>query len=324
MVCNRLKLSHATSEQVDRVQAAVRRVVARKAKLTAAHSDVLFGGYMGCGWRRWRDEVGIERVKIIAMAWEEWDTTFARVMRGAVAQMQEEHGRVPMVFQGAYVGGNERIAGTWLGQAWRWMSQVRLTMKLRGVSAVVSEADPLICSAFNTADDRARSRAACARFRVRRRSDMMCYDGEQVRPEAAVGGEWERADGGKWAGWACAARQRLVAEKMLPVAMPVPAVEVGATLAFRDMASGTVAWGCVVAQTGSRVRLRLLALARRSTRGGGTGQLGRRMALHREGGAVAQPHGFEKTEVNGKRGKYVCKLCAASARNSATTAASRR
>ena len=23
---------------------------------------------------------------------------------------------------------------------------------------------------------------------------------------------------------------------------------------------------------------------------------------------VAQPHGFEKTEVNGKRGKYVCKL----------------
>ena len=80
----RLKLSHATSEQVDRVQAAVRRVVARKAKLTAAHSDVLFGGYMGCGWRRWRDEVGIERVKIIAMAWEEWDTTFARVMRGAV------------------------------------------------------------------------------------------------------------------------------------------------------------------------------------------------------------------------------------------------
>ena len=233
----RLKLSHATSEQVDRVQAAVRRVVARKARLTAAHSDVLFGGYMGCGWRRWRDEVGIERIKIIAMAWEEWDTTFARVMRGAVAQMQEEHGRVPMVFQGAYVGGNERIAETWLGQAWRWMSQVRLTMKLRGVSAVVSEADPLICSAFNTADDRARSRAACARFRVRRRSDMMCYDGEQVRPEAAVGGEWERADGGKWAGWACAVRQRLVYEKMLPVAMPVPAVEVGVTLAFKDAAA---------------------------------------------------------------------------------------
>ena len=115
----RLKLSHATSEQVDRVQAAVRRVVARKAKLAAAHSDVLFGGYMGCGWRRWRDEVGIERVKIVAMAWEEWDTTFARVMRGAVAQMQAEHGRVPMVFHGAYPEGNARIAESWLGQAER-------------------------------------------------------------------------------------------------------------------------------------------------------------------------------------------------------------
>ena len=45
-------------------------------------------------------------------------------------------------------------------------------------------------------------------------------------------------------------RQRLVHEKMLPVAMPVPAVEVGVTLAFKDAASGTVAWGCVVAKTG--------------------------------------------------------------------------
>ena len=85
----RLKLSHASLEQIERVQGAVRRVIARKAKLTAAHSNILFGGYMGCGWRRWRDEVGVERVKVLAMAWEEWDTTFARVMRGAVAQLQE-------------------------------------------------------------------------------------------------------------------------------------------------------------------------------------------------------------------------------------------
>ena len=158
----RLKLSHASSEQVERVQAAVRRVIARKAKLTAAHSDILYGGYMGCGWRRWRDEVGIERVKILAMAWEEWDTTFGRVMRGAVAQMQKEHGRVPLVFSGAYDGSSERISDTWLGQTWKWMSESKLSMRLRGLKTLVCKADPLLHTAFTTARDTAESRAACA------------------------------------------------------------------------------------------------------------------------------------------------------------------
>ena len=156
----RLKLSHASSEQVERVQAAVRRVIARKAKLTAAHSDILYGGYMGCGWRRWRDEVGIERVKILAMAWEEWDTTFGRVMRGAVAQMQKEHGRVPLVFSGAYDGSSERVSDTWLGQTWKWMSESKLSMRLRGLKALVCKADPLLHTAFTTARDKAESRAA--------------------------------------------------------------------------------------------------------------------------------------------------------------------
>ena len=154
----RLKLSHASSEQVERVQAAVRRVIARKAKLTAAHSDILYGGYMGCGWRRWRDEVGIERVKILAMAWEEWDTTFGRVMRGAVAQMQKEHGRVPLVFSGAYDGSSERISDTWLGQTWKWMSESKLSMRLRGLKTLVCKADPLLHTAFTTARDTAESR----------------------------------------------------------------------------------------------------------------------------------------------------------------------
>ena len=60
----RLKLSHASSEQVERVQAAVRRVIARKAKLTAAHSDILYGGDMGCGgfvqWEPGLGELGLQ------------------------------------------------------------------------------------------------------------------------------------------------------------------------------------------------------------------------------------------------------------------------
>ena len=70
--------------------------------------------------------------------------------------------------------------------------------------------------------------------------------------------------------------------------MPVPRVEIGAVLAFRDTASGAVAWGCVQRREGHRVQLRLLELARRHTRGGGSGMVGRRMALHSEGGRCTE------------------------------------
>ena len=40
----RLKLSHATCEQIDRVQSPVRRVLAKKAGLTSASTDVLLAG----------------------------------------------------------------------------------------------------------------------------------------------------------------------------------------------------------------------------------------------------------------------------------------
>jgi hypothetical protein len=39
---------------------------------------------MGCGWKRWKDEVGIERLEIVQAAWQETTTVFAKVMRGAV------------------------------------------------------------------------------------------------------------------------------------------------------------------------------------------------------------------------------------------------
>jgi hypothetical protein len=45
---------------------------------------------MGCGWKRWRNEAGIERLRIFQMAWQETDSVFAKVMRGAVWQLQQE------------------------------------------------------------------------------------------------------------------------------------------------------------------------------------------------------------------------------------------
>jgi hypothetical protein len=81
----RLKLSNATDEQIDQIQSPLRQVIAKKAHITAAHTNVLFGGYMECGWKRWRDEAGKERLRILQMA-------FAKVMRGAVWQLQQDSG----------------------------------------------------------------------------------------------------------------------------------------------------------------------------------------------------------------------------------------
>jgi hypothetical protein len=66
----RLKLSSASDEQIDQIQSALRKTIASKAHITAASSSILFGGYMGCGWKKWNDEVGIERLKIVQAAWQ--------------------------------------------------------------------------------------------------------------------------------------------------------------------------------------------------------------------------------------------------------------
>ena len=65
----RLKLSSASDEQIDQIQCALRKTIASKVHITAANSSILFGGYMGCGWKRWKDEVGIERLNILQAAW---------------------------------------------------------------------------------------------------------------------------------------------------------------------------------------------------------------------------------------------------------------
>ena len=100
-----------------------------------------------------------------------------------------------------------RISDTWLGQTWKWVSESKLSMRLRGLKALVCKADPLLHTAFTTARDITESRAACARFGVMRRSDLMQYDGEQLRVEARAHSAWEHADGGKWRMWVSRVRE---------------------------------------------------------------------------------------------------------------------
>jgi hypothetical protein len=39
---------------------------------------------MGCGRKRWKDEVRVKRLKIVQAAWQEKTTVFAKIMRGVV------------------------------------------------------------------------------------------------------------------------------------------------------------------------------------------------------------------------------------------------
>jgi hypothetical protein len=55
---------HANVKQTHRTQPSLLGVAAKKAGLIAAAHKVLYGGYMGCGWKIWPDEVDIERMKM--------------------------------------------------------------------------------------------------------------------------------------------------------------------------------------------------------------------------------------------------------------------
>ena len=79
-------------------------MLAGKVGMRAAHTKVLHGGLMGCGWRRWSDEVGFERLTAVVQAWEEHGSVYARVVRGAVWRMQRESdGCVGVALEGRYL-----------------------------------------------------------------------------------------------------------------------------------------------------------------------------------------------------------------------------
>jgi hypothetical protein len=75
-VLYKLKFSHANVKQIDKIQSSLLDAAANKAGLTAAAHKVLYGGYMGCGWKKWYDEVNIERLKMVLQGWQEENTTY--------------------------------------------------------------------------------------------------------------------------------------------------------------------------------------------------------------------------------------------------------
>jgi hypothetical protein len=56
------------------------------------------------GRKWWRDETGIERLRILQMAWQEKGSVFAKVMRGAVWQLQQDSGASDLVLESRFVG----------------------------------------------------------------------------------------------------------------------------------------------------------------------------------------------------------------------------
>ena len=116
-VLYKLKFSHASVKQIDKIQSSLLDAAAKKAGLTAAAHKVLYGGYMGCGWKKWSDEVNIERLKMVLQGWQEENTTYGEVIRGALHQLQTTRGGAGLVM--------ERSAGaqgrweTWrMGHGW--------------------------------------------------------------------------------------------------------------------------------------------------------------------------------------------------------------
>jgi hypothetical protein len=55
-------------------------------------------------WKRWRDEAGIERLRVLQMAWQEKGPVFAKVMRGAVWQLQQDSGASDLVLESQFAG----------------------------------------------------------------------------------------------------------------------------------------------------------------------------------------------------------------------------
>jgi hypothetical protein len=87
---------------------------------------------MGYGWKRWKDEVGIERLKMVQAAWQEKTTVFAKVMRGAVWCTQSKSNADNLILETKFVDhGNSAVDDSWLGRLWKWMSSANLTLKLK-------------------------------------------------------------------------------------------------------------------------------------------------------------------------------------------------
>jgi len=208
---------------------------------------------VGCGWKRWSDEAGIERLRILQLAWQEHDTVFGKVMRGAVWQMQIDSGSSDLVLESRYSGeGRPAVEDTWLGMLWQWMSSSGMQIRLKGRAAnVPCKGSQCDCDRELLSNLRGypRKMAAdgCSKFGVHNVSDLLERDGMKLRPEMCRGGEWSRTGHGKE--WVELMREKLGAtcsQESVGVHYPMPAASlcVGAFVGYKYQ--GTTAVGCVV------------------------------------------------------------------------------
>jgi hypothetical protein len=157
---------------------------------------------MGCGWKEWSDEAGIERSRILQLAWQEYDTVFGKVMRGAVWQMQIDSGSSDLVLESRYSGeGRPAVKDTWLGVLWQWMSSSGMQIRLKGRVAKVScKGNQCDCDRELLSNLRGSTRKlaaeGCSMFGVHNVSDLLERDGMKLRPELCRGGYMEQ--NGPW------------------------------------------------------------------------------------------------------------------------------
>jgi hypothetical protein len=73
---------------------------------------------MGCGWKRWKDEVGIERLKIVSTSSvaREKASVSSKVVRGAVWCAQKIVWHQALVLETQFVDyGTPEVEDSWIG-----------------------------------------------------------------------------------------------------------------------------------------------------------------------------------------------------------------
>ena len=134
--------------------------------------------------------MGLERLLAVIRAWEEHETVYAKVVRGAMWRMQRESDEgVGVALVGKYSGeANERVHGTWLGQLWAWASSQKVGLRLQGIRREgrpddVSSTKPLV-ELFAGKRERREVAEGCRRFGVTRKADLLqlgCWEWRRGR-----------------------------------------------------------------------------------------------------------------------------------------------
>jgi hypothetical protein len=111
---------------------------------------------------------------------------FAKVMRGAVWQLQRDSGAPDLVLESPFAGDEiAAVTNTWLGRLWQWMSRSGLQLQLRGRSAEVAcKGGDCDCDRILVRDLKGNTKrlavSGCSEFGVSTVSDLLERDGTHV------------------------------------------------------------------------------------------------------------------------------------------------